>query len=132
RLRQSGRVGDARGWVANLLKRRVELGGLDHLELIESTERSGDLDPAAVHAGNDVVQFAHGVVGVFCLPEETGRGVERHAEAVAMAVRVDLLDIAADFAAEGGSVGEEGIVRRRGAIGVQPQNYAREMGVVWS
>ena len=57
-------------------------------------------------------------------------GVERHAEAVAVAVREHLLDVGADLAAHRGARREERVVGRRGAVVVEPQDDAGEVGVV--
>ena len=47
-----------------------------------------------------------------------------------MAIGVDLLDVRADLAPDRGARGEEWVVGGRGPVGVQPQDDAREMGVV--
>src|SRR5262249_56412568 len=57
-------------------------------------------------------------------------GIERHAEAVPVPVREDLLDIGADLATHGSACSEEWIVGWGRSVVVQPQNDAGEMGVV--
>ena len=47
-----------------------------------------------------------------------------------MPVREDFLNIRADLAAHRGARGEERIVGGRGAVGVEPQDHPREMGVI--
>jgi hypothetical protein len=47
----------------------VQAGGLDLAVLGHATDRSGDLDPAAVHARLDAVQLIERVLAVLLLPE---------------------------------------------------------------
>ena len=65
-----------------------------------------------------------------CIPELAGDGIEGHAEAVAEAVREDLLHVGADLAADRRAGGEERVVGRRRAVVVEPQDDAGEMRVV--
>ena len=71
-----GRVGDQVGRPPYLLQPeinrhfdRINGGtGFDLLELGDSLHRTGDLNPAAVHAGFDEVELCEGVIAVLLKP----------------------------------------------------------------
>src|SRR5690349_1173667 len=92
---KGGRIDGAEGEVTG--HRQVPLKrckrGFNLFEVGYSTERSHDLDPAAVGAGSDSIDLVKGVIAVLRLPQGTGRGIEGKAEAVAAAVRKDLTDV---------------------------------------
>ena len=123
-------VGDERRQPANLLESEERRTRLDFLELCEPADGAHDLDPAAVHAGFDTVDFGEGVVAVLFQPEVAGHGIEVHAERVAQPVGKHLADIQARLIV-GEIAGEpERIVVRRGAIVIQPQDDTRQMRIV--
>src|SRR5262245_2251867 len=92
----AGTLGQPRRWKPQLLKRAAEHGDLDLLEIEEPMLWTHDLDPTAVHAGNDAIQLAERVIAVLCFPQRAAIRVERHAEGIAMSVRKDLLEVGAD------------------------------------
>src|SRR5688572_17067492 len=108
----------------------MEAGGLDLAELGDPIGGSRDLDPATVLARLDAVELVEGVLAVLLLPQVSGDRVHGHAEAVPNAVREGPLEILADLAADRGSMGKERVVGRGGAVVVQPQDDAAEVGVV--
>ena len=67
------------------------------------------------------------VVAVLLLPQVAAERVERHAEAVADAVGVDLLQRRAVAAAALGAEPVERVVLGRGAVGVQAQDHAGQV-----
>ena len=105
-------------------------GRFDLLELVDSAGRPHVLDPAAIGPGGDVVHLVECVIAVLRLPQEAGLRVEGEAEAVAVAVRVDLLDVGADVTARFGAELEERVVGRGGAVRVEPEDHPGVVGVV--
>ena len=83
-----------------------------------------------LNPGRRSVQLGEAVVAVLLLPEVTRFRVEGHPEAVAEAVREDLLEIRADLAAHRGPDAEERVAPRRRAVVVEPEDHAGEVGVV--
>src|SRR5262249_3501512 len=105
-------------------------GRLNLLELGDPAGRPHDLNPAAVGPGCDAVHFVEGVVAVLRLPEEAGDRIEGEAEAVAPAIREDLLDVVADVAADPCAHLEKRIVAWSSAVGIKPEDYSRVVRVV--
>jgi hypothetical protein len=120
--------------------------GLDLLEVADSVRRAHDLDPAAVGPGRHEVDLIEGIVAVFRLPERAGEGIKSEAEAVAATIRKDLADVGDHFIELGRAKGHagllfelgdllrrdvgEGIVARRRAVGIEPEDGPGNVGVV--
>jgi hypothetical protein len=66
----------------------------------------------------------------FGFPEMAAERIERHAEAVAVPVRIDPLDVAADFTADRRTCSEERVVGGRRAVRIQAKDDAGEVCVV--
>ena len=76
------------------------------------------------------IELGKAVVAVLLQPESAAVRIERHAEAVAMAVRKHLLDVRAGLASDRRARREEGIVGWRRSVQVQPQDDAAQVRVV--
>src|SRR5262245_1375781 len=108
----------------------MEGGCLNRFVLSDALDGTDDLDPSAVHAGVDPIDFVEGVFAVLFEPEIAGAGIEGHAKAVGYAVGENFLNIPAHLPAHIPSGVEKGIIRRSGSIVVESQDYSREMGLV--
>src|SRR5688572_6167843 len=104
--------------------------GLDLFVLCNPIDGPDDLDPARVHSRLDQVQLIERVLAVLLVPEVAGKRIERHSEAVAHAIREDLLDIGADLAPNIRARDKERVVRRRRPVVVEPENDTGKVRVV--
>src|SRR6185369_5101181 len=78
---------------AELLEIARAVAHLDRAKLVDTTDRSHRLNPAAVEAGRDAIDFVKRVVAVFLGPQRAAQRIEVHAETVADAVSEDLFDV---------------------------------------
>ena len=102
---------------------RSDAGGAegDDRILIQRITAARGIGPSIIPSADDSVYLVTVELTVFCLPQIICMGMEREAEAIAMAQTVDLLRIDVRIREE------EGIIAWCGAIGrIHPQDLASE------
>src|SRR5262249_12225818 len=160
--------GDQRRWPAHLLQGRNEGSGSDRaegkvagnrqislkrgkrtfdlFELRDAVERPHCLDPASIGSGSDPIHFVKGVVAVLGFPKEARHRIESEAEAVAVPIRKNLMDVGHEVIQlrrrqryaglpfelgdlSGSYIGERVVAGNR-AVGIEPEDTSSQMGVV--
>ena len=107
---------------------------LDRAKLIDPTDRTHRLYPAAIETGRDAINLVKRVVAIFLRPQRAAQRIEIHPKAVAYAVSKHFSNVHRGFAVQGVRDIEERVIGGRGAVVVEPQNYSGEVRVVrlWS
>jgi hypothetical protein len=65
----------------------------------DAIHRTDDLNPAGVHSRVHTIELVKRVLAIFLFPERPRQRIERHAKAVADAIREDALNVRADLSA---------------------------------
>src|SRR5688572_15622546 len=93
---------------------------LNCFELVDSLDGACNLNPPAILSRFNAIELVESVFAVFLRPQISGPGIERHAEAVSNAVRIDLLNVSPDLSAHARADVEKRIVRRRRSVIIEP------------